>query len=155
MRVLPVLLAVSLGIAVGVSLAACSSMPSVPGFDSKKSDVNVDPTVFPKNYKQDIIDSLPQLIRDIDGMQNPGVTDPALGPVGNAQVYFVCVRGNPHVASTGSLGDKVLIAYFLGGRINQLVQAGNDDNCAKAVYKPFPELANWCRGAACTARGKR
>ena len=154
MRWLPAV-AVSLGMAFGGFLAGCSSMPSVPGFGSKKSDINVDPTVFPTNYKNEILQALPQLIRDIDGMQNPGVTDPALGPVGNAQVYFVCVRGNPHVASTGSLGDKVLIAYFLGGKINQLVSGASDEHCAKAVYKPFPELASWCRGAACTARGKR
>jgi hypothetical protein len=152
MRWLPVF-AVSLGLALGGSLAACSNMPSVPGFGSKKSDVNVDPTVFPANYKNEILQSLPQLIQDIDRVDNPGATDPALGAVGNAQVYFVCVRGNPHVSSTGSLGDKVLIAYFLGGKINQLVPG--DEHCANAIYKPFPELASWCRGAACTARGKR
>jgi hypothetical protein len=154
MRWLPVA-AVLLGLALGGGLAACSNMPSMPGFGSSKPSVNVDPTVFPANYRSEILQSLPQLIQDIDRVDNPSVTDPALGAVGNAQVYFVCIRGNPHVASSGSLGDKVLIAYFLGGKINQLVPAGDDEHCAKAVYKPFPELANWCRGAACSARGRR
>jgi hypothetical protein len=154
MRWLPVV-AVSLGIALGGSLAACSYMPSMQSFGSKKPDVNVDPTVFPSNYKNEILQALPQLIQDVDRVDNPSATDPALGPVGNAQVYFVCVRGNPHVSSTGSLGDKVLIAYFLGGKINQLVPGDNNELCAKAAYQPFPELANWCRGAACSARGRR
>jgi hypothetical protein len=152
MRWLPVV-TVSLGVALAGAIAGCSKMPSIGGFGGSKSSANVDPTVFPANYKAEIIQALPQLIQDIDRVENPGITDPALGAVGNSQVYFVCVRGSPHVASSGSLGDKVLIAYFLGGKINQFVPAGNDEHCAKAIYKPFPELASWCRGAAC--RGRR
>ena len=128
---------------VAMALAACSG--------SGKPDPNLDPTIFPKDYKSDIIQSVPLVNPDIDGFKDTGITDPVFGAVGTGQVYYVCIRGNPHEAGTGYLGDKTLIAYFLGGKINQLVTT-SDERCAKAAYKPFPELDKYCRGATCSRR---
>ncbi|MGE0562965.1 MAG: hypothetical protein AB7O50_00480 [Pseudolabrys sp.] len=134
-------------------LAGCSSVPSLDlgSWTSSKTAENIDPTVFPTNYKNDILQSLPQLIHELNGYKDAGVTDPVQGDVGTGRVYYVCVRGNPRTSTSGFLGDKFLIAYFLGGRINQLVPT-DEERCTRAAYKPFPELESYCRGATCVGR---
>lgn len=138
---------------VAVALAGCSNVPSLNlgSWTSSKPAENIDPTVFPTNYKNDILQSMPQLIHDLNGFKDTGVTDPVMGDVGTGRVYYVCIRGNPRTSNAGYLGDKVLIAYFLGGRINQLVPT-DEERCTRAAYKPFPELESYCRGATCVGR---
>lgn len=143
--------AVILAPVVVMALAACSSTSNF-GFGGKKADEMIDPSIFPADYKNEIIGALPQVVDQLNGFKDSRATDPALTPAGSTQVYFVCVRGNPRSSETGYVGERTYIAYFMGGKINQLIPGTNDEHCTKAAYKPFPELDRLCRGAACTGR---
>jgi hypothetical protein len=119
-----------------LTLAACSS-------DASKVET-VNPNIYPTKYKQQIIATLRNLIDDPIHVRNGSISDPLLMPVGNDQRYAVCMRFTERDAQTGQYDTPdTRIAYFFGGDLNQLVKA-TDDQCAKAAYKPFPEVEKMC-----------
>jgi hypothetical protein len=119
-------------------LAACSG--------SKPQDI--DPNLMPTGYRQEILDTLAKTLDDPTNVHDAFLSDPVLTPIGNDQRYSACVRYNARDLSHSYVGSKERIAYFYGGRLNQLVEADNGQ-CAKAAYKPFPELEKFCRAKKC------
>jgi hypothetical protein len=119
------------------------------GCSDKKPGATGDPNVFPKDYKTEIVDTLRKLFEKNDTVRVTGAvaTDPVLRPIGSAQHYTVCLRYTAHGAQPGLVGQAERIAYFYGGELNQLIPAG--DQCAGAIYKPFPELNEICLGKGC------
>lgn len=128
-----------------VLLAACSA----GDYLGKPKDV--DPNIFPADYKKEILNTLTPLLDDPNNVRDALISDPALVPVGKDQRYAVCVRANARNAAGQYAGPKDRIAYFFGGHLNQLV-AATPEQCSKAAYKPFAELANFCAGAGCSTR---
>ncbi|HTT48406.1 MAG TPA: hypothetical protein VMG39_10455 [Pseudolabrys sp.] len=116
------------------ALAACGG----------KKEVLVDPNLFPANYKQEIIDTLARTLVDPTNIRNAFISDPALTQVENDQRYTACVRYTARDAARQYGPSTDRIAYFYGGHLNQLVKTTKDE-CAKAAYKPFPELEKLCR----------
>jgi hypothetical protein len=116
------------------ALAACTSSKEVP----------VDPNLFPTDYKKDILDLLSNTLIDPTNIRDAFITDPALTPIGNDQRYTVCVRYSARDASRQYVGSTDRIAYFYGGHLNQFVEP-TSGQCAKAPYKPFPELEKMCK----------
>jgi hypothetical protein len=125
--------------ALAVALAACSS-------DKKKDDV--DPNLFPANYKNEILDTMTTLLVDPTNVRDAFISEPALGPVGTDRRYTVCVRSNSRNGARHYLGSTDRIAYFYGGHLNQLVEA-TKEQCGNAAYKPFPELEKLCQAKKC------
>jgi len=123
----------------GLALAACSS--------SGKVD-EVEPNIVPAKYKQEVIDTLTPLLSDPTNLRDGAISEPALTPVGKETRYTVCVRYNPRDPNKRYMGVVERIGYFYGGRLNQLIEA-TGGQCAKAVYKPFPELEKLCYSAKC------
>lgn len=128
-------------VALGLAVAACSG-------DSKKLD-NVEPNIFPADYKQEILPTLTRLFDDVTNVHDAAISDPVLRPAGREQRYSVCVRSNSRNANRLYTGVKERIAYFYGGHLNQLVEA-TEGQCANAAYKPWPELTNYCLAKNCT-----
>ena len=123
-----------------MALAACSS-------DSKKDEA--DPNIVPTNYKQEIIDTMiKSIFEDPTNVRDAYISDPVLRAAGRDMRYTVCVRSNSRNVSRQYTGIKDHIAYFYGGRLNQLIDA-DKGQCAKAAYKPFPELEKLCLAKAC------
>jgi len=125
--------------AFALGLAACSS-------DSKKDEV--EPNIFPANYKQEIIDTLTNSLPDPTNVREAYITEPTLAPGSRDQRYTVCVRYNARDASRRYMGSTDRVAFFFGGRLNQLIEA-DKERCAKAAYKPFPELEKLCLAKTC------
>jgi hypothetical protein len=121
-----------------MAVAACSS-------DSKKD--TADPNIFPADYKQEILNTLSRTLDDPTNVRDAAISDPALSG-GKEQRYTVCVRFNPRNAARQYTGSSDRIAYFFGGRLNQLVEA-TKEQCGKAPYKPFPELEKLCQAKVC------
>jgi len=115
------------------ALAGCAA--------DKKEDV--DPNLFPGQYKQEIIDSLTRILIDPTNVHDAYITDPILVPVGKDSRYAACVRSNSRDFNRNYAGSKDRIAYFFGGHLNQLVDA-TKEQCGSAAYKPFPELEKVC-----------
>jgi hypothetical protein len=124
--------------ALAMALAACMS-------DSKKAE---DPNIFPANYKQEILDTLTSALADPTNVRDAFITEPALAAGSRDQRYTVCVRYNARDESRQYTGSKDRIGYFYGGHLNQLVET-DKDQCAKAAYKPFPELEKICYAKKC------
>jgi ABC-type Fe3+-hydroxamate transport system substrate-binding protein len=116
------------------ALAGCAG-------DKKADDVN--PNIFPADYKQEIIDTLTRTLIDPTNIREAYVTEPSLVPLGKDTRYIVCVRSNSRDFNRNYSGSKDRIGYFFGGHLNQLVDA-TPEQCGKAVYKPFPELEKVC-----------
>jgi len=124
--------------AFAMALAACAS-------DDKK---DVDPNIFPTNYKQEILDTLSRTLSDPTNIRGAFISDPVLAAGSKDQRYTVCVRASDRNAKQQYTGSTDRIAYFYAGHLNQLVEA-NKEQCAKAAYKPFPELEKLCLGKTC------
>jgi hypothetical protein len=129
-------------VALCLSLGGCGGL----GFGGKTPDV--DPNLFPDNFKKDIIDTLSVTLPDPTNLRGAQVSDPVLKPVGREPRYASCVRYQARDADKRYTELQTRIAYFFGGRLNQLVDA-NAEQCAGAAYKPFPELEKLCLGASC------
>jgi hypothetical protein len=128
-------------LALAAALGACAA-DKVP-----KADTNI----YPKDYKDEIVATLKKNVFDKNDtiqITNAMISDPALQTAGKEQHYVSCVRYTAHGTVAGLTADATRIAYFYGGHVNQLVPAGEGD-CAKAAYKPFPELNAVCIGKGC------
>ncbi|MGH6980401.1 MAG: hypothetical protein ACREFC_04270 [Stellaceae bacterium] len=108
----------------------------------------VDPNIVPANFRQEVLDTLRTTLDDPTNVRDAFISDPALTPVGNDQRYTACVRYNARDLNRTYVGNKERIAYFFGGHLNQLVEA-DKGQCAKAAYKPFPELEKLCFATKC------
>lgn len=118
-----------------LALAACASSK-----DEKKVDANA----FPTQYKSEIMRTIARVIDDPRDIRDAYLSDPVLDPSGPVHVYYSCVRSNSKNLNQQYAGTKDRVAYFYGGHISQLVDAPAD-LCAKAAYKPFPELERLCQ----------
>jgi hypothetical protein len=112
-------------------------------------EVEPEPNVLPANYKQEIIDTLMRVLEDPTNIKDAYITDPALtvAPGGHDPRYIVCVKYNPR-SGPRYLGSRERLGTFFNGHLNQLVETGNEQ-CAKAAYKPFPELEKLCLAKKC------
>jgi hypothetical protein len=122
----------------GLALAACGG-GKVP---------EVEPNIVPANFRQEILDTLRTTLDDPTNVRDAFISDPVITPVGNDQRYTACVRYNARDLNRTYVGNKERIAYFFGGHLNQLVEA-DKGQCAKAAYKPFPELEKLCFASKC------
>ena len=126
--------------AVGIALSACS--------DSNKLDA-ADPNVFPKDYQRELLNTLVPLLDDPTGVHEAGITEPVIRSAGREPRYVVCVRADARNGNRHYTGVKERIAYFYGGYLNQFIEA-DKGQCAGVVYKPWPELTNFCLAAKCS-----
>jgi hypothetical protein len=122
----------------GLGLAACST-------DASKGS---DPNIMPANYKQEILDTMMSTLPDPTNVREAFISDLALVTVGKEPRYSICVRYNGRNENRQYMGSKDRIGFFYGGHLNQLVEA-DQGQCAKAAYKPFPELEKLCLAKKC------
>ena len=127
-------------VAFGLTLAACA------GFSDPYKEP--EPNIYPKDYKEEILNTLASDLADPTNVRDAYITDPTLTPVNKDQRYTVCVRANVRGANHSYLGSKDRIAYFFAGHLNQLI-AATPEQCGNAAYKPFSELEKLCYGKKC------
>jgi hypothetical protein len=124
-----------------VALGACSSMAGKgPG---------PDPNIYPKDWQNEVINTLTNSLDDPNGIRQASITEPMLKQAGSEQRYVVCMRFDSRDLNRQYLGLQERIAWFYAGRLNQLVKA-EAGQCAGAPYKPWPELEKYCLTKKCT-----
>lgn len=128
------------------ALAACASSDDYLGKPKEP-----DPNLFPADYKAEVLNTLVPLLEFPNNVRDAMISEPVLVPVNKDQRYAVCIRANTRDERGQYAGPKDRIAYFFGGHLNQLIEA-TPEQCGKAAYKPFTELATYCAGAGCTGR---
>ena len=122
-----------------MTLAGCSSMPSLPGFGGPKRPppaVTVDMNIYPANYRMQIVTLLSKLLTNRADFISAAIAPPALKPVADSSNlhYVVCIQFNNRAEHR----NKVVI--YLGGDPQQYIDA-TPQQCGDAVYQPFTELA--------------
>ncbi|HZT24631.1 MAG TPA: hypothetical protein VFA57_02895 [Pseudolabrys sp.] len=134
--------------ATGVALL--SALAALLGACAPDKVPKVESNAVPVKYKDEVITTLRVLFdkNETASVTHAMITDPVLRPVGNEQHYAVCVRYTAHGTAFNLSAEAERIGYFYGGHLNQLVPADNGE-CAKAAYKPFPELDQVCLGRGC------
>jgi hypothetical protein len=123
--------------AIGLMLSACVWPPKEP-----------DPNILPVDYKQEILDTLSPTLPDQTNVRDAFISEPMMATVGKEPRYTVCVRYNGRDGSRQYMGSKDRVGIFYGGHLNQLIEP-DKDQCAKAAYRPFPELEKLCFARKC------
>ena len=80
-----------------LAVAGCSSNGKAP---------EEDPNVFPASYKDEILNTLTNLLEDPTNVRNAYISDPVLRAVGKDQRYTVCVRSDSRNANKEYMGSK-------------------------------------------------
>jgi hypothetical protein len=137
-----------LALFIAAALAGCGGDPlrSSKGYDDA---INV----YPASYKTDIVAIARTYLNNPRKIRDAQISEPVLKPATRGERYVVCVRFDA-MNSVGSFtGNKVRIATFRGGKLDQFAEAISErggvpdqpaetgsDPCAGAVFQPFPEL---------------
>ena len=131
----------TLTVAVGVALGACSSMSgTAPG---------PEPNIFPSDWQNEIINTLTGNLDNPNGIRQASVTGPILKAAGTEQRYVVCMRFDSRDINGQYTGLEERVAYFYAGHVNQLVKA-DSGQCTGAPYRPWPELEKFCLAKKCS-----
>lgn len=103
--------------------------------------------VYPAKYKSDLLAFLRTYLNDPSNIRDAQVSEPAVKPIGGTNLYVSCVRFNARKSGGEYAGSKDHIAIFLSGRLDRLVPVGREhrEQCASAMYQPFPELERLSR----------
>jgi hypothetical protein len=125
-----------------MALGACSSS-STPAPEAN-------PNVFPTHYQDEIITTLVSTLDDPTRIRQAVITEPTLRQAGQEQRYAVCMRFDSRDQQRRYTGLTERIAYFYAGHLNQLIKTTSPDQCAGAVYKPWPEVEKYCLAKNCT-----
>ncbi|MGH7246609.1 MAG: hypothetical protein ACREH9_00755 [Pseudomonadota bacterium] len=112
-----------------MTIAGCS------GFGKPKLQPDVDPNIYPANYRSQIVTVLRTSLTDRADFHGALIAPPALESVPESQTqhYVVCLQLNGH----NEQKNKVVI-YF-AGKPNEYIDA-TPPECANAAYQPFTEL---------------
>jgi hypothetical protein len=126
----------SLAFVVMLVLGACGhrQLDAVTGTDNGVNEL-------PANYKSEILAAMHAYLNDPTGIRDTGITAPELKPVGDGGPtrYIVCLKFNPKKSASDYAGVKELAAAFVAGRFDRFIETPREE-CAGAVYTPFPEL---------------
>jgi hypothetical protein len=115
------------------ALAGCSSFqPDLP-------PIKAEPNVMPANYRAEIIAFLRTYLNDPTRIRTATISEPALRSAGSEERYAVCLRFNARKSGGEYEGVKERIVFFLAGKLDTMAEARREQ-CAGAVYQPFPEL---------------
>ncbi len=98
-----------------------------------------EPNVPPANYRPEIIAFLRTYLNDPTKIRSASISEPTLRSTGREDRYAVCLRFNARKTNGEYEGVKERIVFFLAGRLDTMAEARRDQ-CAGAVYQPFPEI---------------
>lgn len=129
-------IAVACGL-MSVSLAGCSAA-------DMQTTVVSDPNVMPSNYRADILAFLRTYLNNPSGIRSASISEPALRSTGREERYGVCLRFNAKKDNGDYEGVRERIVFFTSGRLDGMTEVRRDQ-CAGAVYQPFPELEKLTR----------
>jgi hypothetical protein len=105
---------------------------------SFSSDSNADQP-YPSNYKSEMISYLHVYLNNPVGVHQAAIAEPVQRTIGGHLRYVSCLRYSER-QSDGTYGeahDRAVL--FVNGRLDRMIPNAGDE-CAGAVYAPFPEL---------------
>ena len=114
-----------------LALAVCGCANNVPKL--------VEENIYPADYRTQIVDRLRLQLESPSNIMDAYVAEPILKTPQGTPRYIACVRFNAKDRNGNYNGPRNMAAYFLSGKLTQIVDA-NAELCANAAFQPFPEL---------------
>ena len=97
------------------------------------------PQPFPANYKPEILAFMRTYLNNPVGVREAAIAEPVQRTVGGQPRYVVCLRFAERQMDGTFREVRERGVLFINGRLDRMM-ANASDECAGAVYGPFPEL---------------
>jgi hypothetical protein len=131
-------------------LGACSNFES---WRDERSRDDAAATVFPANYKADILSLMRTYLNDPSQVRDAQISEPTLWTIDGRDRYGVCVRYNAKKSNGQYAGVKDNLFTFRQGRLDRILDPTRDqrdtlqirEHCKDAAMKPFVELERLSR----------
>jgi len=94
---------------------------------------------FPSNYRSETLAFLHTYLNNPVGVRNAVVAEPVQRAVGGRPRYVACLRFSERQSDGSYREPRERAVLFVDGRLDRIMQNASDE-CAGAVYAPFPEL---------------
>ncbi|HLZ02689.1 MAG TPA: hypothetical protein VKR55_11125 [Bradyrhizobium sp.] len=102
------------------------------------------PQPFPSDYKPEILAFMHTYLNNPVGVHDAVMAEPAQRTVGGRVRYVSCLRFSERQSDGSYREPRERAILFVDGRLDRVLPDGSDE-CAGAVYAPFPELQNMQR----------
>ena len=123
-------------VSIPLLLAGCSSE-----WTSQRTFTAEVNSVYPKNYKSEIVALMRTYLNDPTDVRNAYVSEPAQKTIDGVSRYAVCVRYNAKTTRGQYAGSRDAMVLFRSGRLDRIVDNPMArQQCREASYAPFPEL---------------
>jgi len=116
-------------------LAACTTDEGASSFlptDDK-------PQAFPANYRPEILAFMRTYLNNPVGVREGALAEPVQRTVGGRVRYVACVQYAERQPDGTYREPRDRAILFVNGRLDRVLPSGGDE-CAGAVYAPFPDL---------------
>jgi hypothetical protein len=118
-------------------LAACQTDDAGNSM-SFSPDSNADQP-FPSNYRAETLSYMRVYLNNPVGVRGATVAEPVQRTVGGRVRYVSCLRFSERQSDGTYREARDRAVLFVNGRLDRMIQNAGDE-CAGAVYVPFPEL---------------
>src|SRR5215216_2804589 len=108
-------------------------------FGKERTAPQVDPNLFPAEYKQEIAGFMRTYLTNPSRIRDASISTPVLKPVAGKPQYVACVRYNPRDSVNKYEGITQNVAIFFAGKVNQFLP-DDPQLCTGLAYQRFPEL---------------
>jgi hypothetical protein len=105
---------------------------------SFSSDSNANQS-FPSNYKSEMLSYLHVYLNNPVGVREAVIAEPVQRTVGGRMRYVSCLRYSERQSDGTYREARDRAVLFVNGRLDRMIPNASDE-CAGAVYLPFPEM---------------
>lgn len=118
-------------------LAACQTDDAGSSM-SFSSDSNANQP-FPSNYRTEMLSFLHTYLNNPVGVREAAIAEPVQRTVGGRVRYISCLRFSERQSDGAYREAHDRAVMFVNGRLDRMIPNAGDE-CAGAVYAPFPEM---------------
>jgi hypothetical protein len=94
---------------------------------------------FPSNYKSEMLSYLHVYLNNPVGVREAVIAEPVQRTVGGRMRYVSCLRYSERQSDGTYREARDRAVLFVNGRLDRMIPNASDE-CAGAVYLPFPEM---------------
>jgi len=120
-----------------LALAGCLGNEDTRPIDFVEERNQVQPV--PVDYKPEILAFLRTYLNNPVGVRGGQIAEPVQRTVGGRPRYVVCLRYSEHLTDGSYREPRDRAIVFVNGRLDRIMTTPTEE-CAGAVYAPFPEL---------------
>ena len=124
------------------AFTACASDPTEPSPEARRAAWEAQ-NVYPEKYSAEVLAYMRNYLNNPRSVRDAAISEPTPKPMGLGNRYVSCLRYRLTDTSPGFPAGREHIVIYVGGKLDTVREA--KDQCAGAVYAPFPELERLTR----------